>query len=340
MASRLDTYMDRLGKRIGGKLPQEETGEHLREIRQHLDDSRAALVRNGMTEEAAETETLRQIGSDRLLAEGLIREHRGYGVRSPWRLGLLPAVILLAGLALPAAFVLWLPMAFAYFDWIVWLPATGTLLFLLACLRFRRILLLPLAAVLGVSLIAGVVAVALGPSGVTAHSATLRKENLAGFDREIARLKGEYETAQTATTAAVLPASLARGPGSDFLAPVVSDAPEYERSFYNPIGRQVGVRPRADLMATPREEAVRLWRKNGRFYASQLLGEIGEQQSYRAVWTKSAGSWSVVGQAAWSELLFGLRALIFFGLLNLGALGALRARDRAIQSRWRPERIA
>ncbi|HVT11960.1 MAG TPA: hypothetical protein VHE55_06810 [Fimbriimonadaceae bacterium] len=336
MANRIEAYMARLGRRIGRKLPQKE--EFLREIRQHLEESRAALATDGMVGEAAEIEALRRMGSERLIAEGLVREHRGYGVRSPWRLGFLPALVLLVGFVLPTIFMLWMPIGLSIFEGLLWLPSIGTLLFVLACLRFRRILLLPLAAVLGASMIMGIASVALGPKGVTAYSAVLRKENIAGFDREIARLKAEYETARTATGATVLPASLARGHGYYYAAPVVSAAPELDRSIYNPIGT-VTSHPQAYLLGMPKEEAVRRWKENGRFYSSQLLGQIQQQQTYRSAWLTSEGGWGTVGFASWRELIFNLKAFLFFGILNLLALGVLRLRDRLIQARWRPERV-
>lgn len=337
MPKLIDAYLARLTKRIDRRLPVDEAHDHVQEIGQHIAECRASLEQAGVGPEQAEVEALRQLGSERLIAEGLIREHRGFGLRSVWRIALIPSIVLLVALLVPEAFMVW-PIMMGALDLMIWLPAIGTALFVFGCLRSRRVLLLPMATALLLSLLGSLIFFANGPEGITAHAAIEREKNITGFDQEIARLRGGYAAAKSVATSGPIPAAFRSGTG--FLAPQIQDSPRYERSIYNPIGWQTASLRRVVLAPAATEgEARRLWMQIGSAYAHQLANDIAEQQSGRSYWVQSKGGWDKLGRAAGIGIIFILQAIAVFAAINFAALGAVVLRDRIIRSRWRPDNV-
>lgn len=337
MPNLTDAYIARLSNRIGRKIPVLEVQDHVQEIRHHIAECRATLERDGVAPEQAEVEALKQLGSERLIAEGMIREHRGFAVRSVWRIALIPSLVLVVAFLVPEAFMIW-PITMGAMDVMIWLPAIGTALFVFACLRSRRILLLPMAAVLVLTFAGSLLFFANGPSGVTAHAAIEREKNITGFDREIARLRGDYAAAKSVPASGPIPAAFRSGAG--FLAPQVQDSPSYERSIYNPVGWPTPSQRRVVLAPAATEgEARQGWLQSGPAYAHQLANDIAEQQSERSYWVQSKGGWDKLGQAAGMGVVFTLQAIAVFAAINFAALGGLMLRDRIIRSRWRPDRV-
>lgn len=149
-----ELYLVTLYAYLRKPLGEEIAGQRVAEIRSHLHLSIVDLRASGLSDDDAELDALRKLGSARMVADDLIRQHRGYGRKSAWVLALLPISLFVAidliyifapAIMLNPSYVWdvlrgysWVPI-FAVFGWMVW--------------QTRRWLVLPMVAL---SLVASV----------------------------------------------------------------------------------------------------------------------------------------------------------------------------------------
>jgi len=75
VADSVERYLARLFARLSRSIGRQAAEEHVKELRAHIEMSVAEMVRNGLTEEDAVAKALRQVGSVRRVADGLLRAH-------------------------------------------------------------------------------------------------------------------------------------------------------------------------------------------------------------------------------------------------------------------------
>lgn len=329
MFSAFDAYLARLRKRLR-RLPAQEADDHVSEIRSHLKESAASLAKEGCA--APQVEALKRIGSDRLVAENLMRTHSGIADKPAWRLAWVPLLVLLVGDLIPQASSE-IPAVFfgVYSDYLIWFTWIAAVLFFIACFRSRRWLAKPVIAALAFAMITSVVLFAFGPAGVTAHSADERARDISAFDSYIANLDRKMKQAQVAIAGGNAPYE-----SGNLWVPTISDTVSMARSNLWPIETETGREKVGRLIpVTGQAEARTMWQDAGTPYLEKLRADLEEQRKLRQDWKTIPHGWHEVWKSA---AYFGFAyTLMFAAMLAINglALGAARTRSILIERRWR-----
>jgi len=336
MLSPIDAYLGRLSNRLGRKLSKGEAAEHVLEIGAHLREGCEHLAQLGQSKLEAEVEALRRLGSDRLVAENLLREHSGVLSLSVWRLAWLPALLLLSADFLPRLLIGRLRPEL--FNLWIFAPWIGAILFVIACWRSRRLIVVPLVAATFLASVGAVVLFTFGPSGVTESSALERHQEIAHFDQAIRRLKDLVDQVRLISPNAPLPPAFTMKGG--YWAPSESLVVNLRSSSLNPIAVETGRTRTIDLKPVASEAvAKRLWREHGAAFSARLNCELNEQRSLRYHWQTMLHGWSQVRICSIQVLSSYGPVVVMITLLNVLALTARKWRDEIVQRTWRPERL-
>jgi hypothetical protein len=341
MHSLFDTYLSRLTHRLSRRWPESKVADAVGELREHLAESRQSLLDEGLTPDSAMFEALRRLGSDRLLAENLIRADSGIEQKSIWRLAWLPVASILVFTALPNVLDHLDPTLFELVtNMITWVSFVAVASFVWVIWRSRRVLFKPVLAALGASALFGLIyAVSFGITGFSATSKAMRDENLAGFDRYIEQLEGREAAARSAMNGGELPKS---GDGRSYDAPAVSVVANFESAVpYLPISRESSRKRIVALAPTASATtASELWKANGAEYLRGLAVEMKEQQGYRGYWQRFKPTWGVVREVGIADAAFILIGFAFLMSVNAVVLGLVRLRLAIIGRLWRPEALS
>ena len=145
--SPVEAYLADLRAALGDRLPPSIHEARLREARSHLIAS---------AQDVGEAEAVTRYGRARVVANDLVRAHRGYDARSPW------ALSWGVGLGVAAAFLLpflLVRTTSSFGPWqlqaMVWLPFLAVVAFAARCFQTRRWLAVPVVAwaALGMALV-------------------------------------------------------------------------------------------------------------------------------------------------------------------------------------------
>jgi uncharacterized membrane protein len=314
--TRFDEYLARLQTRLERKLPKDKAAQKTAEIRSHL---LLALETN-----PDENQALLEMGSDRLLADDLIRAETGITKRSAWRWTALPAALIV----LTYLFIYNTPQAGLGLAWmagVVFVVLLG--LFLSACLRSRKWLVLPLVAVIFPTTLAASLLLAY-------HRGEFDREVLANRYRsmkaEVARYDDQVATAR----------KFAAGLRSS--DPAYRNAPqERPRMVLNPYIPFSKPHPQGTVLHPKRvytvAEASRLWKLNGAAYVAQLEADrtqYADSVERMRNLPNTASSTALLGAAIMTALW-----AILLAIVNGTALVAYHLARRAHEHAW-PRRLA
>gem|GEM_PF-4554735 len=334
-----DVYLARLQQRLARRLEPSLVEEHVREVRLHLYESIREQSADGIDEQAATLGALRRLGSDRLLAENLIRAETRIGDRSVWQLAALPALLMLAAgvLSLLVTEIGALPVW--YFDVYRAVGLLSAFSFAWLCWRSRRILLVPMVAVLAAFLTLSIgQLVASSPLGLTARSADMRQQTLRRIEREISSIRSDISKAERTASGG----PLYRDPKSRrIIAPNASTATHTSMGMLDPIGRDVTTRPVIDRMElTDADEARRRWKAHGTAYILKLQSNLEEQRTLHAYWQSARFDAGLAGQVLRNLGWLLVQHLLVLAAFNAAVLAARYGYQRLIELRWRPEQLA
>lgn len=333
----VDAYLFRLRSRLLRRLPGDVADDHVNEIRMHLNQSIADQVLIGVPEDRAIVDSLRRVGSDALVADGLIRTHSGIADLPVWRLAWLPTLIGLAYCFIPLMYTEgptpeWLPA-------VLWLPSCFLVAFSYACWRSRRFLLTPIAVGAFV-VFSGLIlqTVAFSPIGLTKRSQEMRSRSLIGYQRQIANCT--LSVTQARSLMAADGRRIDQSGQAERVAPKRVRDVEFASGPYSPIEREVDHGWTVNLApVTTIAEAKDLWRKNGSSYIQMQTQTLqraeADYQSFRALKLDGAELTSVMLRIGTAVLtILGIVATLNASVLGLGMLYRV-----AIARRWRPERL-
>jgi len=333
-------YLSRVEARLSKQLSASEVSEHIDELTFHLRESINDQVSRGESEDAATVQSLRAIGSDRLVADSLIRARTGINARSSWRFAWLSVIILLLYGLVPLTFFYLEPVP----DWLLtytsWLPTFFAVSFAYACWRSRRALFAPIAVTATILFAATMIeVVAFSPVGYTSFSSRSQAHTIAGFQRNITDFEKQIQFAKSGLSSRPYPASLRQS--SYFMAPK-PEVVAYEGNVEGlPFSTETGRNTIIALMpCTSEREARGLWAQFGTQYAVSLEGSVRYLKSNQDHWRKAKQDPKEIGMAAIRSLE--AYALIFAVImaLNLFVIGLAAIHRKAIALVWRPERLA
>ena len=309
--------------------------EHVEEVRGHLAESIKDSVAQGSTAEEAQITALRNIGSDRLVADGILRAHSGIGEISTWRIGALPALIVCAYGVIP----IYLAAGTQSPDWLgafaMWLPTATLLTFIYACIRSRKLVLKPLVAAFAFILVINLAQICLtAPSSYGAHS-----PNVARFDHYINDLNQKIADAQTRVRTG--DPMLASQGQSGYMAPSTYWVTDTAQGPFDPIEHEVHRRLTTQLVPIASAGQARdAWGRSGPAYVEQLKSDLAENAKFRSYWVNTKFTPSIVVTAAGRllEMLGSVLAVLF--LINAACLGLVWLAKAWFRRTWRPERLA
>jgi len=339
MDSLLESYLGRISKRLRRSLPATVAEEHLKEIGLHLSESIADQMVAGKSERAATIEAVRRMGSDVLVADGILRAHSKIGEMSVWRLARVPSLIVMLYCVVPVAMGEMRPVP----EWLIplplYLPTCFVIFFSYACLRSRRVLVLPVAVAFAVGLIAFLIDImAFSGFGYTARSHQEMRLMLRQNQSQIAMLQSQVERGANLKSAYVEGTAKASRFGLE--------APQPERTYTSGSGPwlpvdQTSVTSRWVLQpASTVDVAVRQWTKHGDEYLTALKADMQNQLAIRRrLLSSRLDAATLVGYAGNYTLLVGV---VWLGILiwNLAFLGFGWLYRRAVSRMWQRGRFA
>lgn len=262
MANIVEAYLQRLHSRLRRKLPEAEAHEFVKEISSHLRDCILERIRRGESEQSAALAALRAIGSDRAVADSLLRARSGIDERSVWQ------TAWPAGLAIVGYCFVFLGTENDLLDshfsfYLSWIATAFTVLFAMICWRSRRLLWKPILAT-----------IAMVSAVVFTSQVVFEKQDLARtvskMDRMITLAKTQITQAEAATAGRPSGAFEALGAGY-YSAPKLNPINMVHYVNWTPIlvrdGKRLVYQP---SVVASKEEAQRLWHANGAAYVKSL----------------------------------------------------------------------
>jgi hypothetical protein len=335
MSDLVDNYLSRLQTRLEKRMPQRIAEERVREVEGHLRESVASRICDGNSLEQAAVEALQALGSDALLAEGLIRQHLGLNNRQAWKFAWLPCLALFSYGLVP-----WTINEVQFPTWIETFVSWNVSILVLslgyACWRSRRFLLKPIAIVLGLVFVLDMLNfVVLSSAGFTAHSEELRKQIVVGFDQNIWDAKSKIAKTEQMRSDALNEKTV-----SPTMAPTWSVVGNEEGIAGVPFTVKSPPTPVLSLRQVPDPgEAKTLWEKNGTRYLRTLHGELNEAIRNQKFWRDFKSDPIMLRNAAWSFF----RELLVCGMILAAFNALILAGQRAIVSirtrLWRPRQF-
>ena len=335
MDSCFEVYIDSLRRRLSRRWSVAEVEDAVLEVSSHLAESRRALEAEGRSPEASAAEALRRLGSDQLLAEKLIRARSGIDLRSSWRHAWLPSLLLVIATTLPLAFEHIDPLRVEPIARLVaWSSCAFLFALAVAGWRSRRVLAIPLAAAMSLSIAIVVVHTwTFGIAGFTGSSNGLRQSEIAALHGELQRLGSELAVARVAANGGEMPRDPMNG---QYQAPsvqsVVSEADLGELPF---ISWKIDEGRDLCLVPTASEAGARqLWSANGALYARKIDSERREADASLAYWQSYTPSWRSVRWPDAALLRFAALAFVFCLAWNGLAVGMSFGRGEFLRRRW------
>ncbi len=359
----IDGYLSRLASRLSRKLPARHVQDYVNEIREHLRESASARVDQGESEQASAIAALRMLGSDRAVAEGLIRARSGIDLQSSWRL----ALPILAAVILYVAYFDAAPFAYRAvgFSGLPHVQAMGpwmfigfALLFAAFCWRSRRLLWAPLLATGALVLVAQcAIGLALGPV-MRGQYLEIADRSIEQYQRDAALGDAFMKGHLAASAVRISDSGLARIHWNDALhRPVTGQVATGGDYYWAPKPTQ-GIRTQRFLTLAPwlavtssgqssidlvpvksEAAALALWRRNGSAFDAKASQTLAWAQQTRAEIAKDGPQKFLAVRLLSVVVSSGLFLAI---LLSVNALALVigRASEVAAEKAWRPERLA
>ena len=317
-------YLSRLQARLSRRLPEPVVREYVSEINLHIQESIADQVSRGQTVEIATVHALKAVGSERLVADSLIRARNGINARSAWSFAWIPVCILMLYGLITMSFSLVEPPSERLVTIVSWLPNCFFLSLVVACWRSRRSLFGPMATTIAILFVATIVqVVGFSPIGVTSLSRHTRAQLLFSLRTSISNLEDQIQFAHTSSSDIPFPPSLRYG--HYFMAP-----------------KQAGLKPEYGYALVPvpsQGEARKLWNKFGTKYAASLGWELRNDRENQAGWIKAKLDATEVRRIVVRLLAMAAFALSVILVGSLLVLGLGIAYRKMIEYLWRPERL-
>lgn len=94
MNERIEAYLAVLNKHLEGRVRDDLRSQRVAELRSHLHLAIHDHMAGGMDEDASIRKSLQNLGSAKVVAEDLVRQHRGFDRKSPWILLTMPLGLL------------------------------------------------------------------------------------------------------------------------------------------------------------------------------------------------------------------------------------------------------
>ncbi len=338
MGEIVEKYLTNLERRLARKLPPFEVQEHLIETRAHLSDSSMALAAEG--DASPEMTALKRLGSDKLLAEELIRARRGLSSMPSWRIALAPAVtFVFAAMVEIAVSYMRVDIPRGIQPVLEGLLLVPLVLLIVAVVRSRKLLWGSNIAAFGI-LISFVICVESiwGHFGISQGSANKRYESVKGFQDHISQLN--QTLAQAKAYSADKPISSALRRGSFYLSPVAYQAPSINVSYFG-IPVHNGTKAFSTLREVSSEHQARQdWAKSGHLFVSYTEGELREAKKSLQEWRETKLGAPLMLLMLKNLSLVMAPVAITVCLLNLITLGLLSVRTKMLKVFWQPERLA
>jgi hypothetical protein len=321
----LDSYLSQLEAKLRQALPRDIAEEHSREIGAHLRDSIAERIVAGEDENVAIEAALQHIGSEALVADGLIYAHTGFAKKSVWRIAWVPALILFAFWFMPIIANPLMSSNGVFQAWVIGVPTAFLGIFCFTCLKTRRFVMAPIGAAMAVLLIALVVQDRL--SYLSAKPAYANYAQASDSLQRAERIQNRL-SAVTVLNAEWTSKSPSKVPGS-LMAPV-----RFAHSTLGSNGKRSLTPGFRVVLTHSATEARALWKQNGHDYMRELnIALVAEQQNPAVgLITGMPPIWPSL--IAWTEGLSG--TWLVLGALNLIVLGLNRLRREIVSRRWRP----
>ncbi len=330
MSDLVGSYLSRLEKALQRQMPKSVAEEHVGEIAVHLRESIAEQVQAGKTEAEATIAALQKLGNDAMVADGLIRAHTGIGRLSSWRLGWIPAVILLVYLLVPGVITDIQSATPQFAVWAVFVPLCLIMTFVFACWRSRRVLMLPIAAALSIFFIAAVLQEACAPYGAVAKHHGEHLEQMAVVGSQIEGLTTMIAEADSLQAGKPINAS-PRAPGG-LMAPklVYKTGP-------------TGAHPYSAFELTPvasQAEAKELWSKEGGLYLWFLHRSLNHSLKERRRLEAENQVTTALVKSSLPMAWVVFQMWLCIGLFNLAIVGMGRLHRVATAHFWKPAHLA
>ncbi len=329
MDKMLDSYLEQLGNRLRAKLPQDIVDEHVREIGDHLRESVDERVLAGESEQVATENALRRIGSDTLVADGLIYAHTGLAKMSVWRIAWVPAMIVFVFWGAPILALSAMDALGVILAWLILLPGAFATTFGLACVRSRRFVMAPIGAAMSLLLAMYCVQYQVTSTRLAAEQRANNLARAAQSPQRVQRLQSAIQTAaslQHDWTTGKVPGTL--------LAPTRVNSADWIASANHQ-------RPTPNYLvvaANSAGEASKLWKQNGRRYVSELHLYLSAEHRSPAMEVESGLPPIGPAALAWAEGFGGVWSVL--AGLNLLLIGIPRHRRTAASEQWRPAQLS
>jgi len=328
MVEMLDSYLKRLEAKLLTKLPKDVADEHVKEIGAHLRESIQERISAGESEQTATESALRHIGSDALVADGLIYAHSDIAKKSVWQLAWIPALLV---------FIFWCapilaPSAFAKnavtLPWIICIPGAFAYSFCSTCIRSRRFVMAPIGAAMALLLL--IYAIQFQVSW-----RQLYDEQSVEVAARVARVPLRTHLLQSAIQTGISleqawkSTDSAAGPKS-LIAPK-----RVAGNGWSPSVDPAHPTPSFELVAAhSASEAKLLWKQNGRRYLSELNQYLTAERRVTAAAVDPGPPQMGPALLAWAEGTVGILAAL--ATLNILLIAIPRRRRNLASERWKP----
>ncbi len=288
MSSLIDQYLEKLEKRLAKRLTNMVAHEQSAEIRLHLHASVAEKMASGEPELEATRKALEALGSDRSIADGIIRSRLGIDKKNPWRISWLAGLLAILYGFIPETFFEFNVIPEWLMSVTLWLPTLFLVVFGIVCWKSRRILWMPMLTVCVVVGLIGVVQItAFSPAGFTSHSMSSLQKLVGEFQAEKSKLEFEVSFSKAPATTFPYPQSLKQD--QQYWAPQKDLASSSHNFPGTAIQVEDGRSIRVWLGLTDTEaKARKLWMTLGQEYAQANLTRIKEINDSLAMWGSPA----------------------------------------------------
>jgi len=329
VANLIDSYLSRLEARLQRRLQTSQTKEHVQEIGVHLHESISDQVSKGKPENAATLDALRSLGSDRLVADSLIRAHSGINERSAWRVTWFSIMLLLIyclsyqGIKLTTEY--WLE------GYLRWIAAGFTAAFVYACWRSRKLLIVPVAVSVGIVCFATVFQGSVFYDQNNRRTLQFVNRLIAGGEEQLKELGSVSKTYKNSSFDPLDPIYWAPKPLVTRVVSAVNWTP-----FTYEIGRKT---PLQLAPVRSQAEASALWKLNGDQFAKNLRDGIRHEKEVRTQLLGDKFDPQAFATLAFTTILDALGFIVAIMAVNVLTLGLGSLHRKAISQLWRPDQL-
>ncbi len=340
MANLIDTYLHRVEQRLVKRMPRPNAEECVREIGSHLIEDVQNQIESGMSLEDAEIRAIQNLGSDRLIADSLIRSHSKIDKLSVWRTSWVSMTILLLYGIIPVTFMQFSPVPEWLLSFVGLLPTCFLASFCYGIWRSRRIVVKPVITCVAI-VFASVIfeAVLFSPSGVTPMSARARNVMVSNFESSIASMDAKLVAAKDIQQDQLFP--IVFRDKNAYLAPTTDLGTVQSEIAGIPFTRSTGYQWSTHLDSFETEKEARMhWKKFGQAYIDSTTIELNEQRNNQEqVRSQRLDSTTAVGIAKRTGL-GALTVVAFVLALNFAVLGLSHLIRVIVRLKWRPAKLA